>query len=48
MNAPWLKRRQRARHCEERSDEAIQLSAAGPDCFASIAMTGGMDRALEK
>jgi len=28
------------RHCEERSDEAIQLSyAAKPDCFASLAMT---------
>ena len=28
------------RHCEERSDEAIQLSAAAAlDCFASLAMT---------
>jgi hypothetical protein len=28
------------RHCEERSDEAIQSGAAGemPDCFASRAM----------
>jgi hypothetical protein len=29
-----------ARHCEERSDEAIQLFGAWPlDCFASLAMT---------
>ena len=28
------------RHCEERSDEAIQTGAAGLDCFASLAMTG--------
>jgi hypothetical protein len=27
------------RHCEERSDEAIQNVAAGLDCFASLAMT---------
>jgi hypothetical protein len=27
------------RHCEERSDEAIQNFAAGLDCFASLAMT---------
>jgi hypothetical protein len=27
------------RHCEERSDEAIQLDD-GLDCFASLAMTG--------
>jgi hypothetical protein len=27
------------RHCEERSDEAIQRSEAGLDCFASLAMT---------
>jgi hypothetical protein len=28
------------RHCEERSDEAIQLSfLAAMDCFASLAMT---------
>src|ERR1700760_3786231 len=28
------------RHCEERSDEAIHLSACcGMDCFASLAMT---------
>jgi len=28
------------RHCEERSDEAIHLSACGGmDCFASLAMT---------
>jgi hypothetical protein len=28
------------RHCEERSDEAIQLSVRGTmDCFASLAMT---------
>jgi hypothetical protein len=28
------------RHCEERSDEAIQLSACGDmDCFAALAMT---------
>src|SRR5690606_40383443 len=36
-------RRSRAsspRHCEERSDEAIHLSAWGAmDCFASLAMT---------
>ena len=29
------------RHCEERSDEAIQNVAAGLDCFASLAMTHG-------
>src|SRR3979490_933230 len=28
-----------ARHCEERSDEAIQSSFAALDCFASLAMT---------
>jgi hypothetical protein len=29
-----------ARHCEERSDEAIHVSASGcMDCFASLAMT---------
>jgi hypothetical protein len=28
------------RHCEERSDEAIQKPHVGPlDCFASLAMT---------
>jgi hypothetical protein len=28
------------RHCEERSDEAIQIFAVTPlDCFASLAMT---------
>jgi hypothetical protein len=30
----------RSRHCEERSDEAIQNREAGLDCFASLAMTG--------
>ena len=31
------------RHCEERSDEAIQsrLGLAALDCFASLAMTTG-------
>ena len=29
------------RHCEERSDEAIQPCAAFLDCFASLAMTTG-------
>jgi hypothetical protein len=29
----------RFRHCEERSDEAIQNGAAALDCFASLAMT---------
>jgi hypothetical protein len=30
------------RHCEERSDEAIQHSGAGVlDCFAALAMTMG-------
>jgi hypothetical protein len=28
-----------ARHCEERSDEAIQSGGAGLDCFAALAMT---------
>jgi mannose-1-phosphate guanylyltransferase len=29
-----------SRHCEERSDEAIQLRTPAPlDCFASLAMT---------
>jgi len=35
-------RTQRARHCEERSDEAIQAGVsarAGLDCFASLAVT---------
>ncbi|WIG53027.1 MAG: hypothetical protein OJF48_003947 [Afipia sp.] len=27
------------RHCEERSDEAIQLLYVALDCFASLAMT---------
>src|SRR5476651_498462 len=27
------------RHCEERSDEAIQLSWQDVDCFAALAMT---------
>jgi hypothetical protein len=27
------------RHCEERSDEAIQNRVAFLDCFASLAMT---------
>jgi hypothetical protein len=27
------------RHCEERSDEAIQIGAAALDCFAALAMT---------
>jgi hypothetical protein len=27
------------RHCEERSDEAIQKLSAALDCFASLAMT---------
>jgi hypothetical protein len=28
------------RHCEKRSDEAIQNGAAALDCFAALAMTG--------
>src|SRR5262249_33478565 len=28
------------RHCEERSDEAMQCGASALDCFASLAMTG--------
>jgi len=28
-----------SRHCEERSDEAIQCGASALDCFASLAMT---------
>jgi hypothetical protein len=31
------------RHCEERSDEAIQFLAALVDCFASLAMTHPMN-----
>jgi hypothetical protein len=31
------------RHCEERSDEAIQDAVACPDCRATLAMTGGAD-----
>ena len=33
--------RNRSRHCEEQSDEAIQLFflLGGMDCFASLAMT---------
>jgi hypothetical protein len=27
------------RHCEERSDEAIQSFCGAMDCFASLAMT---------
>jgi DNA (cytosine-5)-methyltransferase 1 len=30
-----------SRHCEERSDEAIQSRNVALDCFASLAMTGG-------
>jgi hypothetical protein len=31
----------RVRHCEERSDEAIQNGGAATlDCFAALAMTG--------
>jgi hypothetical protein len=35
-----------SRHCEERSDEAIHLSARPQlmDCFASLAMTKEMQR----
>jgi hypothetical protein len=29
------------RHCEERSDEAIQTFTAALDCFAPLAMTNG-------
>src|SRR3954471_3614884 len=29
------------RHCEERSDEAIQCSLGALDCFAALAMTAG-------
>jgi hypothetical protein len=33
------------RHCEERSDEAIQIAAeAALDCFASLAMTAAVRR----
>src|SRR5689334_8738543 len=35
---------QRLRHCEERSDEAIQSGALRLDCFASLAMTIGIVR----
>ena len=36
----WV-RELEGRHCEERSDEAINSSAWGAmDCFASLAMTG--------
>jgi hypothetical protein len=31
------------RHCEEQSDEAIQLGAAELDCFAPLAMTSGVE-----
>jgi hypothetical protein len=35
-----LRRRKKCRHCEERSDEAIQNACAGIlDCFAPLAMT---------
>src|SRR5258708_4647300 len=30
----------RDRHCEERSDEAIQTFSSAMDCFAALAMTG--------
>jgi hypothetical protein len=34
-------------HCEERSDEAIQLPLCGQmDCFASLAMTAASERAV--
>jgi hypothetical protein len=33
-----------ARHCEERSDEAIQGLVRCLDCFAALAMTRGHDR----
>jgi hypothetical protein len=38
--------RNQRRHCEERSDEAIQTGAAALDCFAALAMTGQFDRNL--
>jgi hypothetical protein len=31
--------RRQLRHCEKRSDEAIQSFLAALDCFASLAMT---------
>ncbi len=35
------------RHCEEQSDEAIQLPFFGAtDCFASLAMTTNMESAV--
>jgi hypothetical protein len=39
-----------SRHCEERSDEAIQLLCGGMDCFASLAMTvwGGLTCCLRR
>src|SRR6185437_16260848 len=37
------------RHCEERSDEAIHISACGTmDCFASLAMTTPLPQMLRK
>jgi len=35
----WILRREVHRHCEERSDEAIQTFISTLDCFASLAMT---------
>jgi hypothetical protein len=35
-----------ARHCEERSDEAIQNLAVSLDCYASLAMTRVKESAL--
>jgi hypothetical protein len=32
------------RHCEKRSDEAIQFFSAAVDCFASLAMTVELDQ----
>jgi hypothetical protein len=40
MRAASMTTMRRARHCEERSDEAIQSATSGQmDCFASLAMT---------
>jgi hypothetical protein len=37
-----LDRTSRYRHCEERSYEAIQGRTSELDCFASLAMTAGI------
>ena len=48
MRARVMPRHSQFRHCEERSDEAIQYDGAGLDCFASLAMTRQTKKEAER